>query len=66
VLLDKFHLKTSLHIYSNKAVKLYIKAESAKKFYTLVNPFVAPSMHYKLERLRVYLEKIERKSANNW
>ena len=65
VLLDKFHLKTSFHFYSKKAVKLYIKAESAKRFYTLVNPFVAPCMQYKLERLRLYLEKIERKSGSN-
>lgn len=34
VLLDKFHLKTSFHFYSKEAVKLYIKAESAKRFYT--------------------------------
>lgn len=65
VLLDKFHLKTSLHFYSKKAVKLYIKAESAKTFYTLVNLFIAPCMRYKLERLGVYLEKIEKKVASN-
>lgn len=47
-LLNKFGLHTSLHIQKGKYWRLYIQSQSADKFKTLIEPYILPSMKYKL------------------
>lgn len=51
VLDQKFHLKTSLHIYNKDKnhVKLYFKKESVEVFKTLIKPYIIPSLRYKIK-----------------
>ena len=48
VLLKKFDLHTSLHSQKGKYWRLYIQSQSADKFKRLVEPYILPSMRYKL------------------
>jgi hypothetical protein len=48
VLLKKFDLHTSLHSQKGKYWRLYIQSQSADKFKKLIEPYILPSMRYKL------------------
>ncbi len=48
VLLKKFDLRTSLHSQKRKYWRLYIQSQSANKFKKLIEPYILPSMRYKL------------------
>ncbi len=51
ILQKKFGI--SMHIHKQYNVyRLYILAESAKRFYDLVNPYIIPSMKYKLDNTK--------------
>lgn len=54
VLLTNFHLQTSLQNFGRsrtgtQARKLYVKKESGFDFYAIVDPYVIPSMRWKLD-----------------
>ena len=54
VLLNKFSLQTSLQshgtsIAGRPSTKIYIKRESGLTFYNIVDPYVIPSMRWKLD-----------------
>lgn len=48
ILLKKFDLHTSLHSQKGKYWRLYIQSQSADKFKKLIEPYILPSMRYKL------------------
>ena len=48
ILDKKFNLQTSLHSQKGKYWRLYIKSQSAEKFKELIEPYILPSMKYKL------------------
>lgn len=48
ILLKKFNLHTSLHNQKGKYWRLYIQSQSADKFKELIEPYILPSMKYKL------------------
>ena len=48
VLFKKFDLQTSLHRQKEKYWRLYVQSPSADKFKRLVEPYILPSMRYKL------------------
>jgi len=48
ILKRKFNLTTRLHKQKGKYWRIYIPSESAKRFKVLVEPFIIPSMKYKL------------------
>jgi hypothetical protein len=50
MLFDLFGLETTFHIRSEKNVKLYIRARSARIFCELVDECIIPEMKYKLTR----------------
>ena len=51
ILDKKFHLKTSLHYYNKEKnyVKLYFKKQSVYLFKQLIQPYVIPSLQFKLQ-----------------
>jgi len=44
----KFGLHTSLHSQKRKYWRLYIQSQSAEQFKKLIEPYILPSMRYKL------------------
>lgn len=48
ILDKKFNLQTSLHSQKGKYWRLYVKSQSAEKFKQLIEPYILPSMRYKL------------------
>lgn len=48
ILLNKFGLHTSLHSQKGKYWRLYIQSQSADQFKKLIEPYILPSMEYKL------------------
>ena len=48
ILFSKFDLHTSLHKQKKKYLRLYIQSQSAGKFKKLIEPYMLPSMKYKL------------------
>lgn len=48
ILLKKFNLSTSLHSQKGKYWRLYIQSKSADKFKQIIEPYILPSMRYKL------------------
>ena len=48
VLSQKFGIETKLHKQKEKYLRLYVISESAKDFKEIVNPYIIPSLRYKL------------------
>lgn len=45
---ERFNIETTLHKQKQNYWRLYVLSESAGKFEKLIEPYVVPSMHYKL------------------
>lgn len=47
-LLEKFELQTTLHKQKDNHWRIYIPKDSTKKFLEIIDPYIIPSMRYKL------------------